>query len=132
MDQQRAPSIRPRRGDELELEVSALANGGAGIARLEGYVVFVEGGFPGDLVRARVHQRKRSYAQARATALLEPGLDQVAALADHPGAPWQVLRYERQLEVKQAQVEEAEGLREQFESEFSRARVALQSVASRP
>ena len=93
---------RPAVGDELVLRIDSLAFGGAGVARAAGgYVVFVEGGFPGDLVRARVHQRKRSYAQARATALLEPGLDQVAPLADHPGAPWQVLRYERQLEVKQ-------------------------------
>ncbi len=28
-------------------------------------------------------------------------------MADHPGAPWQVLSYERQLEVKQGQVDEA-------------------------
>jgi 23S rRNA (uracil1939-C5)-methyltransferase len=99
---------RPAAGDELVLRIESLAFGGAGVARAAGgYVVFVEGGFPGDLVRARVHQRKRSYAQARATALLEPGLDQVAPLADHPGAPWQVLRYERQLEVKQEQVDEA-------------------------
>jgi 23S rRNA (uracil1939-C5)-methyltransferase len=28
-------------------------------------------------------------------------------VADHPGAPWQVLRYERQLEIKQAQVDDA-------------------------
>ncbi len=28
-------------------------------------------------------------------------------LADHPGAPWQILPYERQLEVKQAQVKDA-------------------------
>jgi 23S rRNA (uracil1939-C5)-methyltransferase len=101
-------AARPSVGEELTLRVDSLAFGGAGVARAPGgYVVFVEGGFPGDLVRARVHQRKRSYAQARATALLEPGLDQVAALADHPGAPWQVLRYERQLEIKQEQVDDA-------------------------
>jgi len=34
--------------------------------------------------------------------------------------------------ARHAQVEEAAALQEQFESEFSRARVALQSVASRP
>ncbi len=101
-------AARPAVGEELTLRVDSLAFGGAGVARAPGgYVVFVEGGFPGDLVRARVHQRKRSYAQARATALLEPGLDQVAALADHPGAPWQVLRYERQLEIKEEQVDDA-------------------------
>jgi len=99
---------RPAVGDELTLRIESLAFGGAGVARAPGgYVVFVEGGFPGDLVRARVHHRKRSYAQARATVLLEPGPDQVAAIADHPGAPWQVLRYERQLEIKQEQVDDA-------------------------
>jgi 23S rRNA (uracil1939-C5)-methyltransferase len=101
-------AARPAVGEELTLRVESLAFGGAGVARAPGgYVVFVEGGFPGDLVRARVHQRKRSYAQARVSALLEPGLDQVAPLADHPGAPWQVLRYERQLEIKQEQVDDA-------------------------
>ena len=101
------PVTRPAVGDELELRVDSLAFGGAGVARLSGYVVFVDGAFPGDLVRARVHHRKRAYAQARATELLEPGPDRVPALADHPGAPWQELAYERQLEVKQSQVEEA-------------------------
>ncbi|HEX2702995.1 MAG TPA: 23S rRNA (uracil(1939)-C(5))-methyltransferase RlmD [Solirubrobacteraceae bacterium] len=101
------PVTRPAVGDELELRVDSLAFGGAGVARLSGYVVFVDGAFPGDLVRARVHHRKRAYAQARAIELLEPGPDRVPALADHPGAPWQELAYERQLEIKQSQVEEA-------------------------
>ncbi len=102
------PPPRPSVGDELTLRIESLAFGGAGVARTPGgYVVFVEGGFPGDLVRARVHDRKRSYALARVGMLLEPGPDQVAPLAEHPGAPWQVLRYERQLEIKQEQVDDA-------------------------
>ncbi len=107
MDQQQAPSVRPRRGDELELEVSGLANGGAGVARLQGYVVFVAGGIPGDLVRAVVGDSKRAYAQARALEILRPSPDRIAPAADHPGVPWQVLPYERQLEVKAAQVDDA-------------------------
>ena len=99
--------IRPERGAELELTVESLAHGGAGVARLEGYVVFVAGAFPGDRVRARVFKSKRSHAEARAFEVLEPGPDRVAPVADHPGAPWQELRYERQLEVKQEQVEDA-------------------------
>jgi 23S rRNA (uracil1939-C5)-methyltransferase len=101
------PVARPAVGDELTLRVDSLAFGGAGVARLSGYVVFVDGAFPGDLVRARVHHRKRAYAQARAIELLEPGPDRVPPLADHPGAPWQELAYERQLEIKQSQVDEA-------------------------
>jgi 23S rRNA (uracil1939-C5)-methyltransferase len=99
---------RPAVGDELELRIASLAFGGSGVARTDGgYVVFVDGAFPGDLVRAVVRERKRSHARARATELLEAGPDRVPAVASHPGAPWQELRYERQLEVKQEQVAEA-------------------------
>ena len=102
-----ARTSRPARGAELELTIDSLAYGGAGVARLDGYVVFVQGGMPGDRLRAQVGKAKRAYAEARATEILEPGPDRIAPAADHPGAPWQVLRYERQLEVKQAQVAEA-------------------------
>src|SRR3954468_24186136 len=102
-----APARKPQRGDELDLRVDALVFGGKGVARLDGYVVFVAGAIPGDRVRATVTKRKRAYAEAQTTAVLEPSPDRIAPRADHPGAPWQVLPYQRQLEVKHAQVEEA-------------------------
>src|ERR1700756_2858819 len=98
---------RPQRGDELELSVDALAFGGAGVARTDGYVVFVAGALPGDRVRAVVSKRKRAYAEARTVEILQPSPDRITPAADHPGAPWRVLAYDRQLEVKQSQVEEA-------------------------
>ena len=49
-----ATTSRPRKGDELELRIDRLAHGGAGVARSDGYVVFVRGAVPGDLVRARI------------------------------------------------------------------------------
>ncbi len=102
-----AGASKPARGAELELDISTLAYGGAGVARLNGYVVFVEGGLPGDRVRAVVEKSKRAYAQARAVDVLKPGPDRIPPHAQHPGAPWQELAYERQLEVKQAQVDDA-------------------------
>src|SRR3954452_9956448 len=102
-----AAPARPQRGDELDLRIDTLAYGGAGVARLDGYVVFVRDAVPGDRVRARVTKRKRAYAEARAIRVLEPSPDRIPAVADHPGAPWQVLPYERQLEVKTAQVDDA-------------------------
>ena len=100
-------STRPARGAELELTVDTLAHGGNGVARLDGYVVFVAGALPGDRVRAVVGKSKRAYAEARAIEILEPSPDRIAPQADHPGAPWQVLAYERQLEVKAEQVGDA-------------------------
>jgi 23S rRNA (uracil1939-C5)-methyltransferase len=100
-------STRPARGAELELTVDSLAHGGNGVARLDGYVVFVAGALPGDRVRAVVGKSKRAYAEARAVEVLEPSPDRIEPRADHPGAPWQVLSYERQLEVKAEQVGDA-------------------------
>src|SRR5271163_2831116 len=102
-------SPRPQRGDELELRIDSLAFGGEGVARLGdgGYVVFVAGAVPGDRVRAVVHKRKRSYAHARAVEILEPSSERIAPRADHPGVPWQVLPYARQLLIKRAQVDDA-------------------------
>jgi 23S rRNA (uracil1939-C5)-methyltransferase len=104
-----AASARPQRGDELELRVDSLAFGGEGVARLGdgGYVVFVAGAIPGDRVRAVVHKRKRSYAHARTLEVLEASPERIPPVADHPGVPWQVLPYERQLEIKRGQVDEA-------------------------
>jgi 23S rRNA (uracil1939-C5)-methyltransferase len=98
---------RPRKGDELELRIDRLAHGGAGVARSDGYVVFVRGAVPGDLVRARITRSKRSFGEADTVELVEPSRERVEPIAPHPGAPWQVLPYERQLQEKEEQVRDA-------------------------
>jgi 23S rRNA (uracil1939-C5)-methyltransferase len=107
-----ASRARPRQGSELELEVDSLAQGGRGVARADGYVVFVSGALPGDRVRARVVRSKRAYAEAKTVELLRPSTDRIPDHCTHegdpcPGAPWQGLPYERQLEEKAAQVDDA-------------------------
>jgi 23S rRNA (uracil1939-C5)-methyltransferase len=102
-----AASTRPRKGDELELQIDSLAHGGAGVARSDGWVVFVRGAVPGDRVRARITRSKRSFGEADSIELVEPSSERVEPLAPHPGAPWQVLPYERQLAEKEEQVRDA-------------------------
>jgi 23S rRNA (uracil1939-C5)-methyltransferase len=107
-----SPSPRPARGESLILDVDSLAYGGKGIARRNGYVVFVSGGLPGDRVRAEVTRAKRGYAEARALELVRPSPDRVPERCDHggepcPGAPWQALPYKEQLRYKQQQVDDA-------------------------
>jgi len=103
---------RPRMHEQLELEVTALAHGGRGVARHDGYVVFVAGALPGDVVRAEITKAKRRFAEARATELVRPGPDRVPDRCEHggepcPGAPWQGLPYEQQLKHKSEQVDDA-------------------------
>jgi len=103
---------RPRQGAELDLRIESLAQGGRGVARSNGYVVFVSGGLPGDRIRARLTKAKRHFAEAQALELLEPGAERIPDRCLHdgsacPGALWQGLPYERQLEEKSRQVDEA-------------------------
>jgi 23S rRNA (uracil1939-C5)-methyltransferase len=93
---------------ELELHVDSLAYGGNGVARLNGFVVFVRRGLPGDTVRARVTKVKRNHAEALTVEVLRPGEARVdAPCAHYPacgGCRFQDLAYEAQVEAKQAQV----------------------------
>src|SRR5205823_11101908 len=61
------------RDEELELEIDSLAYGGNGVARLDGFVVFVRRGLPGDTVRARITKVQRRHAEAVTTEVVEPG-----------------------------------------------------------
>jgi 23S rRNA (uracil1939-C5)-methyltransferase len=99
------------RGDELELTVDSLAYGGNGVARLNGFVVFVRRGLPGDTVRAQVTKVKRGWAEALTTEVLVPGPNRVEAPCAHfgtcGGCRFQDLGYEAQIEAKAAQVSDA-------------------------
>jgi 23S rRNA (uracil1939-C5)-methyltransferase len=106
------PAARPRRGEQLEVEIDSLAFGGRGVARTDGFVVFVAGGLPGDRVRAEVTKAKRRFAEARMVELVQPAAERLADRCVHdgepcPGAPWQGLPYELQLAHKRELVDEA-------------------------
>jgi 23S rRNA (uracil1939-C5)-methyltransferase len=103
---------RPARGELLTLDVESLAYGGKGVARRNGYVVFVAGALPGDRVNAEITKAKRGYAEAQAREIVRESPDRVPPRCDHggepcPGAPWQGLTYTEQLRHKQAQVDDA-------------------------
>jgi 23S rRNA (uracil1939-C5)-methyltransferase len=107
-----AAAARPRQGAELELEIDSLAQGGRGVARANGYVVFVSGALPGDRVRARLTRAKRQFGEAKAVELLRPAADRIPDRDLHggepcPGAPWQGMPYEGQLAEKANQVADA-------------------------
>jgi 23S rRNA (uracil1939-C5)-methyltransferase len=97
---------------EVELHVDSLAYGGNGVARLNGFVVFIRHGLPGDTVRARVTKVKRSHAEAIALEVVEAGAPRVEAPCVHyhegcGGCRFQDLAYDAQLDAKAAQVRDA-------------------------
>jgi 23S rRNA (uracil1939-C5)-methyltransferase len=107
-----AMSERPQRGEVLTLDVDSLAYGGKGVARRNGYVLFVAGALPGDRVKAEVTKAKRGYAEASAVEMVRSSPDRVPDRCDHggepcPGAPWQGLEYSEQLRHKRRQTEDA-------------------------
>ncbi len=99
------------KGEELELRVDSLAYGGSGVARVDGFVVFVRHALPGDTVRARVTKVKRGFAEAVAEEVLAPGPGRVDAPCPHFGAcggcRFQDLAYPEQIAAKEAQVRDA-------------------------
>ncbi|MFN8221758.1 MAG: 23S rRNA (uracil(1939)-C(5))-methyltransferase RlmD [Gaiellales bacterium] len=100
-----------RKGEVVDVRVDSLAYGGNGVGRLDGFVVFVRGGLPGDRVRARVTKVKRGFAEATRVELLEGSSDRVEAACAHfgvcGGCRFQDYAYDRQLETKQQQVLDA-------------------------
>jgi 23S rRNA (uracil1939-C5)-methyltransferase len=100
-----------RKDQELELTIDSLAYGGNGVARLNGFVVFVRRGLPGDKVRARITKVKRNHAEATTLEVVEPGAPRSEAPCGHypecGGCRFQDLAYEAQLAAKARQVVDA-------------------------
>jgi len=100
-----------RRGEEIVLKIEDVAYGGLGVARVDGVVVFVEKGLPGQTVRARVVKKKSDYLTARILEVLEPADYEIPPQCSHfgvcGGCKWQNVTYEKQLEFKQKIVQDS-------------------------
>jgi 23S rRNA (uracil1939-C5)-methyltransferase len=100
-----------KKGQEVELDISDLAFGGRGLARVDGLAVFVERSVPGDRALCRIVKKKKNFAEARVIRLLEASplrIDPPCRYFSYcGGCNWQFLPYERQLEFKRRHVAES-------------------------
>ena len=107
----RSVADRPSRGDVADVVIESLATGGRGVARIDGFVVFVDRALPGDHVRVRVRTSRRKHGEADVVELLAPGPDRVEPTCPHVGAcggcRWQALSYPAQLREKAQLVRDA-------------------------
>lgn len=98
-------------GDEIELSVERVASEGKSVGHVDGLVVFVPGGVPGDLVRARIIKKKKQHAEAEVLDILSPSQFRTEPRCRYfgtcGGCTWQHIRYETQLNFKRQQVVDA-------------------------
>ncbi|MEN8785976.1 MAG: class I SAM-dependent RNA methyltransferase [Akkermansiaceae bacterium] len=94
----------------VELEIEALSNLGAGIAKPNGWVVFVPFALPGEKIRAKVWRNEANCSHADLVEIIEPSPDRIDPHCQHfatcGGCQYQHLPYEKQLEWKTRQVRE--------------------------
>jgi 23S rRNA (uracil1939-C5)-methyltransferase len=87
--------------ETLELTLDGIAQGGEGVGRWEGRVMFVGSGLPGERVRVRVRERHAAYARGDVFDILEASPDRVAPQLEEAGwMPWQHITYAAQLRFK--------------------------------
>lgn len=99
------------KNDRIECEITALALGGRGVARVDGLVVFVERSLPGQRVLAQVDRVKKRFAEARAVEVLRQSEHWRAPFCPHfgtcGGCLMQDLDYAEQLRWKNQHVADA-------------------------
>ncbi len=98
--------------DEIvELKIDSIAFEGKAIARIDGYVVFVAGGVPGDAVKAKILKRKKDYAEAKVVEIVSPSPHRVQPPCRYfgvcGGCRWQHLNYDEQIRFKRQHVVDA-------------------------
>ena len=102
--------LKPRRGDQIEIDIERLDRRGNGLGRMGAYTLLVRGAVPGDRVRARVRKVRNRLrrAEARLEELLSTEIQRTSASCSHfglcGGCLWQDIPYEAQVRLKQDMV----------------------------
>ena len=60
--------------EELIVDIEKLSNLGYGIAKVDGYVIFVADACPGDKVLIRVGKKNKNFANATIKEIIEPSI----------------------------------------------------------
>ena len=99
------------KGGEVDLTLEKLAFGGKALGRVDGCVVFVAHGLPGQKVRVKITRKKSRFAEGRVVHLLEQSPAYTPPFCPHfgvcGGCQWQDLAYGEQLRWKGLQVQES-------------------------
>ncbi|MBQ7464659.1 MAG: 23S rRNA (uracil(1939)-C(5))-methyltransferase RlmD [Lachnospiraceae bacterium] len=99
-----------RKNDVLTLEISSLGSNGEGIAKADGFPIFIKDSVPGDVCEIRLTKVKKSLAFGRVMRIVRPSPDRVNAPCPVSrqcgGCTLQAVSYDRQLGYKRDRVKE--------------------------
>lgn len=99
------------RGDELTVEIESLTPEGAGVARVEGLVMFVREAVEGDRLRIRVARVRKNFVEADIVEVVRPSGSRVTPRCRHfgvcGGCRLQHVAYGAQAEFKRQHVVDA-------------------------
>lgn len=98
-----------RKGDLLDnVEIETMAAEGKCLAKVDGLVLFLKGGAPGDIVQAKLTKIKSNFLEGTVTAIQKSSPLRTEPFCEHfgtcGGCSWQHINYETQLKYKQQQV----------------------------
>ncbi|MBE7005482.1 MAG: 23S rRNA (uracil(1939)-C(5))-methyltransferase RlmD [Ruminococcaceae bacterium] len=100
-----------KKNQTIEVRIEGYAGGGAGVARIDGRVVFVHGAMRGEVVRALVLKVNKSFAYAKATEILEQSAHRTTP--DCPyyprcgGCSFRHMEYAEEKQLKRERVQDA-------------------------
>ena len=92
-------------------EIVDISSEGKSVAKVDGMVIFVDGGVPGDIADVMITRKKNNYAEGHVVTLKIPSENRIEPKCEHfgycGGCKWQHMTYDTQLVFKQKTVEDA-------------------------
>jgi len=92
-------------GEVYKVEIIDMGTEGAGIGRVDGMTVFIEGAIKGDYAEIEITQVKKSFARGRVLELIQESPHRISPECSYAeecgGCSFQSMDYEGQLELKQ-------------------------------
>ena len=97
-----------KKGSEVNLAIDSLSYGGKGISRYDGIVIFTNNVLPGQIIKAKIIKKNKSYLEAIPIEIIKESPFKQKEKCNHfydcGGCKTQDLKYEEQINQKENQI----------------------------
>lgn len=99
-----------KKNDTVRAEIKDITPEGMGVCKVDGFVLFVPGTAPGDVIEAKVLKTCKSYGYGKTEKIVSPSPDRTEAgcgvFASCGGCVFRHISYEKELEIKKNVINE--------------------------